>query len=174
MYGGDKTRRRRRTYKKTHCNKQKNAIAVLDMKPVKGIVEFVKASYNKVTVKYDITGLTDGKHGFHIHQYGDLSDGCTSACSHFNPDNVDHGGPHSTVRHAGDLGNIVAINGRAKGTVTVNGLSLDPKSKRSIIGRAIIVHEDADDLGKGGDAESKKTGNAGARICCAVIGFTSI
>ena len=52
--------------------------------------------------------------------------------------------------------------------------SLDPKSKRSIIGRAIIVHKDPDDLGKGGDAESKKTGNAGARIGCAVIGFTSV
>ena len=89
----------------------------------------------------------------------------------FNPDNTEHGGPYSKIRHAGDLGNVVAVNGKAKGTITVDGLSTDPASRRSIIGRAIIVHEDPDDLGRGGDAESKKTGNAGARICCAVIGI---
>ena len=171
---GNITRRSRKTYKKTTCSKQQNAIAVLDMSPIKGIVKFTEIANNRVLVSYDISGLKDGKHGFHIHQYGDLSDGCTSACAHFNPDNTEHGGPYSEVRHAGDLGNVEAKNGYAKGQVTVNGISTDPRSKRSIIGRAIIVHADPDDLGRGGDEESKKTGNAGKRIACAVIGFTSI
>ena len=42
----------------------------------------------------------------------------------------------------------------------------------SVIGRSVVVHAKEDDLGKGGDAESKRTGNAGQRVACGIIGLS--
>lgn len=137
---------------------------------VTGVVHF-KDTGNGVKIKYNITGLSDGEHGFHIHEYGDLTDGCQSACAHFNPFNKTHGGLDSEERHEGDLGNIISKSGVAKGSLLAETLSLDPQSITFIVGRMIIVHKDRDDLGLGGDAESLKTGNAGKRMACGVIGF---
>lgn len=152
------------------ASKRYSAISVIDMNNIKGIVRFT--SFNDRTViSYDISGLSSGKHGMHIHKNGDLTKGCETGCEHFNPTNSEHGGPHSKTRHAGDLGNIISRNGRAHGSVKVKNISCNPKSDFSIIGRMIILHQDKDDLGKGGDAESKKTGNAGKRIACSIIGL---
>ncbi|GBL73650.1 hypothetical protein AVEN_16075-1, partial [Araneus ventricosus] len=35
------------------------------------------------------------KHGFHVHTSGDMSNGCQSTGSHYNPKNANHGGPNS-------------------------------------------------------------------------------
>jgi len=123
-----------------------------------------------VRVDYRIRGLYDGPHGFHIHEYGDLTDGCTSACAHFNPDNMTHGGLDTKIRHFGDLGNIESKDRLAEGSLFLPDGRLD-SSKYGILGRMIIVHADRDDLGNGGDEESLKTGNAGKRLACGVIGL---
>lgn len=136
---------------------------------VSGVVRFQPVT-DGLLISYKIKGLTDGKHGFHIHEYGDLTDGCTSACAHFNPDGATHGGLETKIRHFGDLGNIVSNNGLSKGYLFLKNGCLDG-SKYSILGRMIIVHADPDDLGKGGDEESLKTGNAGKRLACGVIGL---
>ena len=122
-------------------------------------------------IDYNITGLSDGEHGFHIHEYGDLTDGCESACAHFNPYGMEHGSPDSEIKHLGDLGNIISSNNLAKDRMTVDYISLVGGKVNCIVGRMIIVHADRDDLGLGGDAESLITGNAGKRVGCGVIGL---
>ena len=118
-----------------------------------------------------VTGLAPGEHGFHIHEFGDLSDGCKSAGGHYNPDNVDHG--DIDKGHVGDLGNIVA-NEEGIADISLVLKRVDLHGDRSVVGRALIVHADKDDLGKGGDAESLKTGNAGERLGCGVIRLATL
>ena len=154
----------------------RRAVAVLaeNKNEITGNVFFTEIgtkTSTKLKIEYEIYGLTDGKHGFHIHEFGDLTDGCKSACAHFNPFDKQHGGPNSNNRHAGDLGNIVSNNGIAKGVLFDKILSLNFKNPACVIGRMIIVHKDEDDLGLGGNDDSLKTGNAGERVSCGVIGI---
>ena len=96
---------------------------------------------------------------------------------HFNPAGKTHGAPGDEERHAGDLGNITAgADGVAPISMTDAHIPLT--GPNSILGRAVVVHELEDDLGKGDHSEpgtqgktSKTTGNAGARLACGVIGM---
>ncbi len=133
---------------------------------VSGTVWFTQTDTGMEVVA-DVTGLTPGKHGFHIHEYGDCSaaDG-TSAGGHFAPDNSPHGAPTNPAgqRHVGDLGNIVADeNGEAHLDWTDSLLTFS--GPHNIIGRGVIVHAGEDDL------TSQPTGAAGARVACGVIGI---
>ena len=40
---------------------------------VSGLVKFVKEPGKKVHVSGEVTGLTEGLHGFHVHQFGKIS-----------------------------------------------------------------------------------------------------
>jgi Cu-Zn family superoxide dismutase len=118
----------------------------------------------------DVYGFKPGKHGFHIHEKGTIEKGCGSLCAHYNPFNTKHGGPDDdrNNRHVGDLGNIdVDVNGICKTSFSDTLVKLS--GEYSVLNRSIVIHEDEDDLGKGGDEESLKTGNAGKRIACARI-----
>ena len=133
---------------------------------VKGSILLIQAPGTPTLIKGTITGLEPGLHGFHIHEFGDMSDGCKSMGAHYNPDGVDHGDINEG--HVGDLGNITADeSGIAK--FTIEAKRVDIIGERSVVGRGIVVHSDKDDLGRGGDAESLKTGNAGDRLACGVI-----
>jgi Cu-Zn family superoxide dismutase len=146
---------------------------------VQGTVAFSQASSGApVVMDVRLRGFPkDGLFGFHIHRYGDLSEGCSSMCEHFDAGRgAPHGGPDdpSGQRHLGDLGNIRVRKGVCRATLTDPMLSLyGLAGKRSIIGRGVVVHERRDDLGQGGDAESLKTGNAGKRVACGVIALAS-
>ena len=93
-------------------------------------------------------------------------------CSHFNPYNKTHGAPGTKERHVGDLGNIQTNNkGEAKYIFYDDVIKLRG-TNANIIGRGLIIHTDEDDCGRGNNTESLKTGNAGKRIACAVIGYS--
>jgi Cu-Zn family superoxide dismutase len=131
---------------------------------VKGLVTF-EAVEHGVRVVADLTGLTPGKHGFHIHEFGDCSsDDGSSAGGHFNPAGMPHSMPSSDKRHAGDMGNIEAgADGKAHMDYVDAVMSLT--GDHAITGHAVIVHEKEDDL------KTQPTGNAGARVACGVIGI---
>ena len=130
---------------------------------VEGVIKFKQRAGKSTIIKGIIRGLTPGKHGFHIHEFGDLSNGCESAGAHYNPDGVEHGSLEQG--HVGDLGNIIADkSGTARFQIKANRVTLS-----EVVGRAIVIHADEDDLGRGGDEESLKTGNAGDRVGCGVI-----
>ncbi|XP_056136457.1 extracellular superoxide dismutase [Cu-Zn]-like [Lampris incognitus] len=100
----------------------------------------------------------------HIHQYGDISQGCDSTGGHYNPLNVHH------PNHPGDFGNFANPHGRINVVIDSNATLF---GELSLMGRAVIVHEKMDDLGRGGDAGSLLYGNAGRRLGCCVIGISS-
>jgi Cu-Zn family superoxide dismutase len=142
------------------------AVAVLrpaSSSNVHGVVTFTKVE-GGVRVVADIEGLTPGEHGFHVHEFGDCSAAsAASAGGHFNPHGMPHADPATAHRHDGDLGNIVADDsGKAHYDVVNKLIALNGAD--SVVGRAVIVHEKADDL------KSQPTGNAGARVACGVIG----
>lgn len=159
--------------RKTKTIKNKHAIAVFDSPTIKGTVRFTQES-NEVKIDINLTGLgSNRKRGFHIHQFGDMSEQCTSMCAHFNPDNKKHGGLDSKIRHSGDLGNIASDeSGVCKTTMYAKGIELNG-DKYNILGRGLIIHEDEDDLGVGGKDDSHTTGHAGKRIACTVIGISN-
>ena len=148
------------------------AIAVINSKNCSGTVEFhEQPNSSNIKIIVSLDNLKQGKHGFHIHETGNLSNGCKSCCSHFNPTNSIHGGRDSKLRHIGDLGNITANKSKKCREVFFDNKIKLRGTKYNIIGRSLVVHEKEDDLGMGGNKESLITGNAGSRIGCAVIGY---
>lgn len=147
-------------------NKQpplKNGIAVLlptkDYKAT-GVLKLTQTKEG-VKITGEITGLEPGMHGFHIHEFGDVSDPTGAAAGgHFNPTGMKHGGPEDEERHEGDLGNIEAdASGVAKVDVLAHELKL-----RAVLGRSFVVHAKADDL------KSQPAGDAGPRAAVGIIG----
>ncbi|KAL8639187.1 MAG: hypothetical protein Q9228_003750 [Teloschistes exilis] len=176
------------------------AVAVLrGDSTVKGTVTFEQSNESSpTTISYDIQGNDpSAKRGMHVHQFGDNTNGCTSAGPHcknatpiiihfqagnqltihspkrtVNPFSKEHGAPSDSVRHVGDLGNFETDGqGNAKGSVTDKLVKLI--GPESVLGRTIVVHAGTDDLGKGGHEQSKTTGNAGGRPACGVIGIAA-
>ena len=129
---------------------------------VSGSITFTQVGDN-VRVTGNVSGHSRGPKGFHIHEKGDCSsaDGMSSG-GHFNPAKSKHGAPGAG--HAGDFGNIVFDDyGAATINMTVSGITVNKTAANGIIGRAVIIHAQSDDL------KTDPTGNAGGRVACGVI-----
>jgi superoxide dismutase, Cu-Zn family len=130
-----------------------------------GIVTFTPVA-GGVRVHAEIVGLTPGKHGFHIHEFGDCSAAdASSAGGHFNPTSQPHAGPDAAARHEGDMGNLEAdSSGNAKLDYVDHQISL-ANDVSSAIGRSVVVHAKPDDL------KTQPSGDSGPRVACGVIGW---
>ena len=149
-----------------HSRRGKTASAVIQAKSgssLTGHATFT-AMERGVQVELVITDAPPGWHAVHIHEVGDCSspDG-KSAGGHFNPGSHDHGSPHAAMHHAGDLGNmLVGDDGSGYHAIFMPELEVT-SGAFGVVGRAIVVHEGADDL------TSQPTGAAGGRIGCGEI-----
>lgn len=135
---------------------------------VTGTLTFSPAA-DGVAVSGEITGLTPGKHGFHVHEKGDCAaPDFTSAGGHFNPAQKEHGAPADEQHHAGDLGNVEAgSDGKVQVDATIPNVTLEAGAENSVLDKAIVVHAKEDDL------KSQPSGNAGDRVACGVIAKSS-
>ncbi len=120
-----------------------------------------------VTLEANIFGLTPGMHAIHIHEKADCSspDG-KSTGGHWNPTFAQHGKWGATEGyHKGDIGNIEADE-EGNGSITMQtdewciGCG---DTNKDILGKAIIVHQGADDF------VTQPTGAAGGRVSCGGI-----
>jgi Cu-Zn family superoxide dismutase len=132
---------------------------------VSGTVTFTPEK-DGLKVVADLTGLSPGKHGIHIHEKTDMSAADLSSLGgHWDPDgHKQHGGPMGEMdkRHAGDLGNLEAdASGKAHYEVMISGISIGGKD--DIVGHSIVIHAKEDDL------KSNPAGNAGGRVAGGVI-----
>ena len=148
----------------------KKAICVLipiNNSTIYGNVTFYQNNPNSnLSVNFGIQNI-QGIHGFHIHQFGNISENCLSAGGHYNPTHTTHGNLHNHIRHLGDFGNLIAKENQILDTLKLDNISLF--GKFSIINKTCVIHSKEDDLGKGKNGESLLNGNSGKRIGCGIL-----
>lgn len=113
----------------------------------------------------EASGLKPGKHGYHIHLYGDCSaaDG-TSAGTHFNLKGSSQNPPKDIDHITGDLGNLdVDADGTAHDSGVIKNAKLT--GNKAIVGHGVIIHA------KANDPSQPPIGAAGSRQACGVIGI---
>lgn len=153
--------------KKAHAKAASITKAVAVLFPTKGSKVEGRVTFTQteegIRVHAEISGLTPGDHGFHIHEFGVWSDDGMASGGHYNPTMQKHAGRDTPKRHTGDLGNITA-NASGNATLDFVDSHMSFHGPHSIIGRGVVVHEKADDF------KTQPTGNAGGRVAVGVIG----
>jgi Cu-Zn family superoxide dismutase len=144
-----------------------HAVAVLTAigdSGVSGTIHFTDAG-SQVEITGTVEGLSPGEHGFHVHEFGDLSnlDHKESGGGHYNPTDMPHGRPEDAQRHVGDLGNLTA-NAEGTAKIAKSDRVIQLQGPHSIIGRSVVVHAKPDQF-------TQPTGDAGDRVAVGVIGI---
>ena len=158
-------------------NNGRSGICVLEKfkSSIYGCVYFHQCSpYDITRIRFELHGTAGETHAIHIHEFGDVRDGCKSLGLHFNPFRKPHGSfLRKTVRHAGDLINNINFDERGVFVYEYEDPLISLFGDESIIGRSIVIHEGRDDEGQGvgyHQKESLISGNAGHRVQCGIIG----
>ncbi|HHY73365.1 MAG TPA: superoxide dismutase family protein [Bacillus bacterium] len=126
-----------------------------DVIGVAGLVQMGK----HVIVKVEASGLTPGKHGFHVHENPITNGDFTTAGAHFNPTNKKHGHDNPKGAHLGDMPNLVADkDGKVDEAVILEDVSLEKGVRNSILGKSLIIHAKEDDL------KTDPSGDSGDRV----------
>jgi Cu-Zn family superoxide dismutase len=128
---------------------------------------------DKTIIRCFLKNLSPGDHGMHIHNSGNiLKTDCSKVCDHYNPFGKEHGALNSPNAHVGDLGNIhVQQDGQC--FQVIESLYVRLTGPYPVMGRSLIIHKDADDLGLGNYPDSKKSGHSGDKISCGAIVYNS-
>jgi Cu-Zn family superoxide dismutase len=154
-------------------------VCVLSPEGNSGVSGALKLTQNQengpTTIEGQIRGLTPGqRHGISICTYGDVRDGATACGGIFNPFGKTHGSPSdgTKMRMAGDIGNVEADESGVA-TVKIEDAMVKIFGPHSVIGRSVVICAGADDQGRGGQANSLSTGNAGPRIAYGVVGIAN-
>ncbi len=132
---------------------------------VTGEAIFTDEGNSRVQFELTVNNLTPGEHAVHLHEKGDCSaEDASSAGGHWNPTMKPHGKRGDGPCHKGDVGNMAVGNdGKGVMRVTVEGWTIGGPDSTNVLGKAVIVHEKADDF------TTQPTGNAGGRLSCGVI-----
>lgn len=121
-------------------------------------------------IKVEVTGLTPGWHGIHIHATGQCAAPFTSAGAHIN--HTDPKTPHGLLNAQGpddgDLPNLyAAADGSAKAEFFTTRARISQDGPGQWLwdadGSALVVHANPD------DHSSQPIGGAGDRVACAVL-----
>ncbi len=114
----------------------------------------------------DVTGVSPGLHGIHLHTVGQCeAPAFTSAGGHLNPEGKQHGTENPAGSHLGDLPNITADES-GKGSISVALHSTREQLLNVLFdsdGTAVVVHAGPDDY------KTDPAGNSGGRIACGVL-----
>ena len=160
------------SHPKNCFSSSRNAVCVFEpANGIAGTILFHQCSpHDPVSIYYELTGPPSETHAIHIHEYGDLRQGCASLGDHYNPYGQTHGSArYNMPRHAGDLINNIRFDQAGRFRMMTQDTVLCLFRSGGIYGRSVVIHQDEDDLGRGGHATSLTTGNSGKRIQYAVI-----
>lgn len=112
-----------------------------------------------VKVKIAVSGLTPGKHGFHVHENAIQNGDFKSAGAHFNPTHKHHGLKNPQGSHVGDMPNlVVGADGTGEGEFIIQHGTLEKNQPNSVLGRSLIIHAGED------DEVTDPAGNSGDRV----------
>lgn len=133
-----------------------------------GMVTFEQGEHGVLVVAH-LKNLSQGPHGFHIHETGACTPDFKAAGSHYNPLDAEHGFESEGGYHVGDLPNVhVGADGTAMTEffvpqVTLTGPENDryPYTLDDADGSAIMIHASGDDY--------VRMDSAGERAACGVI-----